>query len=60
MTMCAARNLFRPFFTTKPNGTGLGMPLARRILNRHGGGIALESKKGRGTKVVMTLPLLGL
>jgi two-component system, NtrC family, sensor histidine kinase HydH len=60
MTMCAARNLFRPFFTTKPNGIGLGMPLAKRILNRHGGGIALESKKGRGTKVVMTLPLQGL
>ncbi len=60
MTMCAARNLFRPFFTTKPNGVGLGMPLAKRILNRHGGGIELESKKGRGTKVVMTLPLQGL
>jgi two-component system, NtrC family, sensor histidine kinase HydH len=59
MTICAARNLFRPFFTTKPNGIGLGMPLAKRILNRHGGGIALESKKGRGTKVVMTLPLQG-
>lgn len=60
MTPAAARNLFRPFFTTKPNGIGLGMPLAKRILNRHGGSIALESTKGRGTKVVMTLPPQGL
>jgi two-component system sensor histidine kinase HydH len=57
MPPIAVRNLFRPFFTTKPNGIGLGMPLAKRILNRHGGGITLESAPGRGTKVIMTLPL---
>jgi len=54
-----ARNIFRPFFTTKPNGIGLGMPLAKRIFGRHGGSITLESTEGRGTKVVMTLPLQG-
>ncbi len=59
MAPVAARNVFRPFFTTKPNGVGLGMPLAKRILDRHGGSITLESTQGRGTKVVMTLPLQG-
>jgi two-component system, NtrC family, sensor histidine kinase HydH len=59
MPPAAARNAFRPFFTTKPNGVGLGMSLAKRILNRHGGTIALESAKGRGTKVIVTLPLQG-
>ncbi len=59
MPPVAARNVFRPFFTTKPNGVGLGMPLAKRILDRHGGSITLESTQGRGTKVVMTLPLQG-
>ena len=55
----AARNIFRPFFTTKPNGIGLGIPLAKRIFDRHGGSITIESTEGRGTKVVMTLPLQG-
>ena len=59
MPPIAARNVFRPFFSTKPNGIGLGMPLARRILDRHGGSIILKSTEGRGTKVVMTLPLQG-
>jgi len=57
MPASAARNVFRPFFTMKPNGIGLGMPLAKRIFDRHGGGITLKSAEGRGTKVVMTLPL---
>jgi signal transduction histidine kinase len=59
MTPAAARNLFRPFFTTKPNGIGLGMSLAKRILNRHGGSIEVKNTKGRGTRVIMTLPLQG-
>jgi signal transduction histidine kinase len=59
MQALAARNVFRPFFTTKPNGTGLGMPLAKRIIDRHGGSITLESAQGRGTKVVITLPIQG-
>jgi len=59
MSPTAVRNVFRPFFTTKSNGIGLGMPLAKRILDRHEGSITLESTQGRGTKVVMTLPLQG-
>jgi two-component system, NtrC family, sensor histidine kinase HydH len=52
----AVRRAFRPFFTTSPNGIGLGLSLAKRILERHAGKIFLESTMGRGTKVVLTLP----
>jgi len=55
----AVRRAFRPFFTTKPNGVGLGLALARRILERHAGSIVLESVLGRGTKVVLTIPAQG-
>jgi|SRR5215510_2591110 len=50
------RRVFRPLFTTKPEGIGLGLFLARRILERHAGRIYLESAEGRGTRVVLTLP----
>jgi signal transduction histidine kinase len=47
---------FLPFHTTKPTGLGLGLPLARRILERHGASIDLTSVPGRGTAVVLHLP----
>jgi len=53
------RQAFRPFFTTKSNGVGLGLSLAKRILDRHAGSIVLESALGRGTKVVLTIPAQG-
>ena len=53
------RKAFRPFFTTKPNGVGLGLSLAKRIFERHAGSIMLESAVGRGTKAVLTLPAQG-
>lgn len=46
---------FRPFFTTKRSGTGLGLPLAQRILLRYGHKIELESAPGRGTTVTLRL-----
>jgi signal transduction histidine kinase len=49
--------VFEPFFTTKHRGTGLGLPTARRVLERHHGSIALESPSGGGTVVIVTLPL---
>lgn len=52
----AIRRAFHPFFTTRPNGIGLGLSLARRVLERHAGDIVLDSKVGRGTKVVLSLP----
>jgi signal transduction histidine kinase len=51
-----ARRAFRPLFTTKPNGVGLGLSLARRIVERHAGRIDLDSVAGHGTRVVLTLP----
>jgi signal transduction histidine kinase len=48
--------LGEPFFTTKENGTGLGVALARRLAEQHGGALELESKEGEGTRAVLKLP----
>jgi hypothetical protein len=50
-----ARRIFEPFFTTKTKGTGLGMAIARRIIEAHGGQIAVGSGTGRGAEIVITL-----
>jgi PAS domain S-box-containing protein len=50
--------VFDPFFSTKPvgKGSGLGLSITRRILEEHGGSVALESEAGRGTKVSLHFP----
>jgi signal transduction histidine kinase len=50
--------VFRPMFTTKPEGkgTGLGLSICREIVRSHGGEIRIESAEGHGTCVVFTLP----
>jgi PAS domain S-box-containing protein len=50
-------HLFEPFFTTKHRGTGLGLATAQRILEGHGGMIALDSPPGGGTVAVVRLPM---
>jgi hypothetical protein len=50
-------NIFRPFYTTKGDGTGLGLSLARRIVEEHGGHINVASTVGKGTRFVVTLPI---
>ncbi len=50
------RDIFTPFFTTKKHGTGLGLPVARRIVNEHGGKIKVESELGKGTCFTINLP----
>ena len=47
---------FEPFFTTKSRGTGLGLPLAKRIVEAHGGEIAIATPSSGGTVVTLLLP----
>jgi signal transduction histidine kinase len=46
-----------PFFTTRPSGTGLGLPIVQRIVEAHGGELNIESQEGEGTRVTLSLPL---
>ncbi len=48
--------VFAPFFTTKPQGTGLGLAMAKRIIEEHGGSIAAENHAPHGARVVIRLP----
>ncbi|MEW5958667.1 MAG: ATP-binding protein, partial [Chloroflexota bacterium] len=51
------RRIFEPFFTTKAKGTGLGLPVARRIIEEHGGNIQVESQEHQGTRFLIRLPI---
>lgn len=50
-------SVFEPFHTTKPYGTGLGLPIVKRIILSHEGSISIDSKEGIGTSITLTLPL---
>ena len=54
----ALTRAFQPFFTTKPDGTGLGLPLAKKLLEATGARLSVESD-GSGTRVAVTLPQAG-
>ena len=50
--------IFNPFYTTKPDGVGLGLSLTHRIIQSHKGKINVESQINKGTKVTVQLPIL--
>ena len=50
---------FRPFYSTRSGGSGLGLPTTRKIVEAHGGAIDVQSEVGRGTKFTIRLPAAG-
>ena len=48
--------VFSPFFTTKPRGVGMGLAIARKIVQAHGGDITMSSTEDQGTSVRVWLP----
>ena len=48
--------IFEPYYSTRPGGTGLGLPMVRRIVQEHGGSIEVHSEVGRGTRLTIHLP----
>jgi signal transduction histidine kinase len=48
--------IFNPFFTTKPSGVGLGLPIAAKIVDEHGGRMAVQSEQNQGSTFVVQLP----
>ena len=59
MTDDVAARVFDAFFSTRPAGSGLGLPTTRKIVEAHGGSIALQSEPGQGTRFTVRLPLGG-
>lgn len=49
--------IFEPYMTTKTKGTGLGLPIVKKIVEEHGGRISIENKPSGGTQVIVSLPL---
>lgn len=58
MTEEQRRMAFRPFFTTKQGGLGVGLVLVKRIMERFGGSVALDSREGEGTRVSLVFKLI--
>ncbi len=50
------QQIFKPFFSTKPSGTGLGLPLVQQVVAEHGGTIRCESVRDEGTAFIIELP----
>ena len=51
-------HIFEPLYTTKPDGTGLGLYIVREILTAHAGQITVQSVEGHGTTFTLTLPVI--
>lgn len=57
MTENEKNNIFNPYFTTKPRGTGMGMAATLQIVRAHDGAIDVVSEKGKGAEIILSLPL---
>ena len=57
MDETTAAHVFEPYFTTKANGTGLGLAMTYKIIKEFSGDITVQSEKGEGTEFVITLPI---
>jgi signal transduction histidine kinase len=49
--------IFVPFFTTKKTGTGIGLPIAQKIVHAHGGVLDMDSEVGKGTEFIIKIPM---
>jgi signal transduction histidine kinase len=58
ITPAQAARLFQPYFTTKPNGTGLGLFVSHKLVADHGGAIDFTSSPGEGTVFRVRLPVV--
>ena len=50
--------VFQPFFTLKPQGTGIGLAVTHKLVEENKGTISIDSKKDIGTRVIISLPTL--
>jgi signal transduction histidine kinase len=50
-------HIFEPFYTTREGGTGLGLSFVDKVVGEHGGKVAIESENGKGTTVILDLPV---
>ena len=48
--------IFQPYYTTKPKGTGLGLPIVKHNVELYGGSVQVESELGKGTKFILQFP----
>lgn len=51
------QKIFKPFFTLRPGGSGLGLPTLKKVVEAHGGTIGVQSEPGKGTKFIISLPV---
>jgi nitrogen fixation/metabolism regulation signal transduction histidine kinase len=52
------KRIFEPYMTTKVKGTGLGLPIVKKIVEEHGGRITIQNQLSAGTQVIVCFPLV--